>query len=218
MYYQVNDSISLYYEKIGTGAPLIMVHGNGEDHTIFKEAIELLKEEFTVFALDVRGHGKSSPVKEYHYQEMAEDIYEFIKGLGINKPVFYGFSDGGILGLILGLNYPDLFAKLIISGANTEPAGLKKGWLRIFKIMYGLTKSAQIKMLLDEPDITTQQLETIQVKTYVVAGKRDLIRESHTKMIAEHIPDSTLIILPKESHGSYIVHNRKIADIILDCK
>ena len=46
MYIGVNG-IQLYYEKTGHGRPLIMVHGNSEDHTIFKEAVEVLKEHFT---------------------------------------------------------------------------------------------------------------------------------------------------------------------------
>ena len=52
--------IKLYYEKKGEGAPLIMLHGNGESHEIFDEATEVLKRKFTVYAIDSRGHGKRS--------------------------------------------------------------------------------------------------------------------------------------------------------------
>ena len=66
MYIGVNG-IQLYYEKTGHGRPLIMVHGNSEDHTIFKEAVEVLKEHFTCYTPDSRGHGQSSPCRELHY-------------------------------------------------------------------------------------------------------------------------------------------------------
>ena len=63
MFVKVND-VDLYYEKMGTGRPLIMVHGNSEDHTIFNEAAEVLKDRFTVYLPDSRNHGQSSVVKE----------------------------------------------------------------------------------------------------------------------------------------------------------
>ena len=51
------NGIQLYYTKTGQGRPLIMVHGNGEDHTIFDEAVGVLKEHFTCYCIDSRGHG-----------------------------------------------------------------------------------------------------------------------------------------------------------------
>ena len=71
------NGIELYYEKTGQGRPLIMVHGNGEDHTIFDEAVGVLKENYTCYTVDSRGHGQSSPCKELHYKEMAQDIIEY---------------------------------------------------------------------------------------------------------------------------------------------
>ena len=60
------NGINLYYEVRGNGRPLILLHGNGEDHTIFEEAAEVLSKSFACYLIDSRGHGKSTPVKEYH--------------------------------------------------------------------------------------------------------------------------------------------------------
>ena len=54
----------------------------------------------------------------------------------------------------------------------------------------------------------------IKARTLVIAGSRDLIRESETRKIAESIPHAELMILKGEGHGSYIVHSTKIADIL----
>ena len=70
-------------------------------------------------------------------------------------------------------------------------------------------------MMLQEPDIRKEDLEKIGVKTTVIAGEKDAVKESETRFIAESIPGSKLMILPKEEHGTYIVHKTKIADIIL---
>lgn len=48
------NGIKLHYEKTGSGAPLILLHGNGESHEIFDEAIPLLAPHFTVYAVTAR--------------------------------------------------------------------------------------------------------------------------------------------------------------------
>jgi pimeloyl-ACP methyl ester carboxylesterase len=73
------NGITLYYEKTGEGQPIILLHGNGEDHQIFNVLTDQLKENFSVYAIDSRGHGKSTRVRELDYRSMAEDVVEFIK-------------------------------------------------------------------------------------------------------------------------------------------
>ena len=88
MFIHVNG-VRLFYEKQGTGKPLILLHGNEEDHRIFDEAIELLKKHYTVYAVDSRGHGQSDKVLEYHYLDMAKDIQEMIEQLDSLKTELY---------------------------------------------------------------------------------------------------------------------------------
>ena len=73
MWINVNG-IKMYYEKHGSGRPLIMVHGNSEDHTIFYDSMVLLRNHFTVYTVDSRGHGFSERVEEFHYDDMADDM------------------------------------------------------------------------------------------------------------------------------------------------
>lgn len=215
MFVQING-IHIFYEKCGQGKPLILLHGNGESHKIFDKAIEILKEHFTIYALDTRGHGQSEKVSEVHYSEMVEDVHAFIKSLELNKPVLYGFSDGGIVGLYLAAKYPDLLSRLIISGANTTPSGIRNGWFKLFQIIYWVTRDLNFRMMLEEPNISAELLQKIEVPTTVLAGSRDMIKKEHTEYIACNIPNSSLRILNGESHGSYIVHSTKIAKLILE--
>lgn len=210
------NNIDLYYEVIGSGDPLIMIHGNSENHEIFDKAAELLSQHFTCYLIDSRGHGKSQKVTEFHYEEMAEDVYQFIQALSLKNVTYYGFSDGGIIGILLASKYPDLFKKMIISGANTRPDAIKKRLCVIFKIIYWFNKSPLFKLMLTEPHITKEQLQSIQVPTLVLAGSKDLVLEEDTRYIAEMIPDSTLKIIEGEDHGSYIVHKTKVAELILE--
>lgn len=63
MYIHINRQI-LYYDKTGNGSPLLLLHGNGEDHTIFDLLIPMLEQHYTVYAIDTRGHGASNPTDE----------------------------------------------------------------------------------------------------------------------------------------------------------
>lgn len=210
------NNVNLYYEVAGSGAPLVMVHGNGETHAIFDKALPLLAEHFTCYLLDSRGHGQSQPVTEYHYADMAEDVFQFIQALHLEHVTYYGFSDGGIIGLLLAGKHPKLLEKMIISGANTRPDAVVKRIVRLFKVINFLHKNPLFELMLTEPHITKEQLQAIETPTLVLAGSKDLVLEEDTRFIAESIPHATLRILPGESHTSYIVHKEKIAELILD--
>ena len=214
MFQHVNG-IELYYEVKGNGRPLLMVHGNGEDHTIFDEASEILKDRFTVYLIDSRDHGQSTKVSDLHYSDMADDLLVFLNDLDLKDVTFYGFSDGGILGLLLAQK-TDRISRLIVSGANMTPNGVK-GWLKtVIKIMYFFNKDGKLRMMLKEPNITAEELSSIKVPTTVIAGEKDLVIRKETEAIAAAIPGSKLRIIKGEGHGSYIVHKTAVADLILE--
>lgn len=208
------NGIDLYYEKTGEGKPLILLHGNGEDHKIFDKLTDGLKKQYTIYAIDSRGHGNSTKVKALDYDSMAEDIAGFIVALQLEKPILYGFSDGGILGLMIAFRHPELLSKLIVSGANIQPDGVKKRHIFLFKIIYFLTRSRNFKLMLTQPDIKPEELGNITAETLVLAGSNDMIDEKHTRLIAKAIPQSTLEILSGETHSSYVVHSDKLVKII----
>ena len=214
MFQHVNG-IDLYYEVTGSGSSLVMVHGNGEDHTIFNEAAEVLKDRFTVYLIDSRDHGQSTKVSDLHYSDMADDLLVFLNDLDLRDVTFYGFSDGGILGLLLAQK-TDRISRLIVSGANMTPNGVKGSLRLLIKIMYFLKKDGKLRMMLEEPNITAEELSEIKVPTTVIAGEKDLVLKKETEAIAAAIPGSRLRIIKGEGHGSYIVHKTDIADIILE--
>ena len=207
------NGIELYYEKTGRGRPLVLVHGNGEDHTIFDEAVAVLSADFTCYAVDSRCHGQSEDTPELHYRDMAADMLAFLEALDLRDVVFYGFSDGGIVGLMAAAQTQRITA-LITSGANLNPSGVKP-WVQVlFRGIYALNRDKKYSLMLHEPHISDDTLRAIRARTLVLAGSRDLICEEETRHIADTIPGAELRILPGEGHGSYIVHQTKIAERI----
>ncbi len=209
------NGIRLYYEVCGQGRPLILLHGNGEDHSIFTEAAALLQTDFTCYCVDSRGHGQSSPVEVFHYEDMAEDMVQLLEALDLRDAVFYGFSDGGIVGLLAAARC-DRITTLITSGANLTPKGVKLPFRLLIRVLYAFRKDPKLALMLREPDIDEGLLGKISARTLVLAGSKDLIPERETRRIAAGIPGAELRILPGEGHGSYIIHQTKIGEIIRD--
>ena len=214
MYITVNG-VRLYYEKTGSGRPLVMAHCNSMDHRIFRKSVRILSDRFTVYCPDSRDHGKSSKVKTLHYEDMAKDMVQFITALGLEKPVFYGFSDGGIIGLILACTHPDLLSALIVSGASLNPGSTKDLPMKFFKLWSHVDRSDKMRIMMREPDITDEMLQAIRVPTFVTAGEKDVIKPEHTRHIAETVPGAKLKIFPKTGHSGYIMNSAKIAEYIL---
>ena len=206
--------IRLYYEVIGSGRPMLMLHGNGEDHTIFQEAADVLSRQFACYLIDTRDHGKSTEVKDLHYVDMAEDMIAFLEELDLKDAVLYGFSDGGIVGLLTCMK-TDRVTDLIVSGANLTPDAVI-GPIKVLIDVFGrFAKDEKMKLMLKEPNIDPVHLQKIKSRTLVLAGAHDVVKQSETERIAANIPGAELRILPAEGHGTYIVHTRKIADILL---
>lgn len=213
MYIEVNG-IRLFYEVYGEGKPIVLLHGNQESHDIFDKLIAKLESEYKIYAIDSRCHGKSENSDEISYKLMCDDVIEFIKKLNIKSPILYGFSDGGIIGLLVAIKEPEVLSNLIISGAQLNPNGGTLFTIMLDKLVYFFTRNKLVKMMVKEPDISLNDLHKISIPVHVIAGEKDLIKYEHSKLIADNIKNSTLEIVPKESHGSYIVHKDKIYEII----
>lgn len=213
MFVNVNE-IKIHYEVFGEGKPIILLHGNGECYKIFDMLIDKLKDNYKVYALDSRCHGESDNPKEITYDLMCDDTIEFIKKLNIEKPIFYGFSDGGIVGLLIAMKEPELLSNLIISGAQLNPNACITSDLIITKLLYFITRKKLIRLMVKEPNINPEELTKIKIPVHVIAGENDVIKRSHTELIAKSIPNSTLEIVQGEDHGSYIIHSGKLYDII----
>ena len=76
-------------------------------------------------------------------------------------------------------------------------------------------KNPLIKLMLEEPHISNKQLHQVKAKTLLLAGSDDLIKLDHIERISHHIENSKFVILDGEDHSSYIIHNDKIADLII---
>jgi pimeloyl-ACP methyl ester carboxylesterase len=210
------NHVNLYYHKIGSGKPLILLHGNQEDHHIFDELALELKEYFTLYIIDSRNHGSSELTDEFNYDIMADDIIKLIQMLNIEKPALLGYSDGGITGLKIAMKEPSLLSHLIVCGANLDPKGFSKQTRNDLIKSYHEEKSPYVKMMIEEPQIKPKELEVISSKTLIIAGEYDVIKHKHTLLIHKHIITSSYVIMKGHDHYNYLVHQDILKKIVID--
>lgn len=102
------NGIQIAYERRGNGAPLVLLHGYPLDHTIWKEVVPLLEDDFDLILPDLRGFGQSDLVQEqYSIADMAVDVAALLDELGIEKTYIAGHSMGGYISLAFVRNYPE---------------------------------------------------------------------------------------------------------------
>ncbi len=211
------NGVRLHYAVAGQGKPVVLVHGNGEDHDLFDVEIGQLSEAgYKVYAPDSRGHGANEPLKEYHYDDMAEDIYQFIKALDLDKPALYGHSDGGIIALLLELHHPGTLALMAISGTNLHPEGLIPSFLEEYTELNKKEPDPLISLMLTEPHIDPSSLKQITIPVLLTVGDHDLILPEETDRIAANLPDSELVVVEGADHGSYIVDSPVMGRLLIN--
>ena len=210
--------IKHFYVEKGQGDSIILMHGNGEDCSIFNGQIDVFAQHYHVYALDTRGHGKTPRGdKPFTIRQFADDLMGFMDEHQIEKAHVLGFSDGGNIAMIFAMKYPERVDHLILNGANLTPAGVKRSiqipieiGYRIAKLFGGKSDSAKSHMemlglMVNDPYVKPEELATIQAKTLVIAGTKDMILESETKRIAENIPDSQLVFV----EGDHFIAKKK---------
>lgn len=210
--------ISLYDEEQGTGIPMILLHGNGEDGTYFAHQLEYFSKTYRVIAVDTRGHGQSPRGSApFTMDQFAEDLREFLDQRSIDRAIVLGFSDGANIAMKFVLRYPERVRALILNGGNLNAKGVKRSVQLPIEIGYRIAKlfakrSAEAKrhaeilgLMVHEPNIPLSELGRIRVPTLVIAGTKDMIRDSHTREIAAGIVDAQLAIVP----GDHFIANRE---------
>ena len=214
---EVVTDIQLHYIEQGLGQPLVLLHGNGEDSSYFVHQIDCFSRDYRVIAIDTRGHGKSPRgEKPFTIKQFAEDLHDFMDAKGIKKAVLLGFSDGGNIAITFSLKYPERVEKLILDGANLYPSGVKPRYQWPIEIGYRIAKlfankdekakknAEMLGLMVNEPHIKPAELTRLTMPVLVVAGTKDMIKESHTRLIHNSLPNAQLAIL----EGDHFVANK----------
>ncbi|AYF97885.1 alpha/beta fold hydrolase [Protaetiibacter intestinalis] len=213
---------TIYHEVHGTGEPLLLLHGGYCSLENMRPLGGLLAERYEVHAPERAGHGRT-PDREgpYGYGRMLEETVAYLDAVGLDSVHVVGFSDGGILALLLALEHPGRVRRIVPISANIHtdafvpedyphetvpqaaherldreyaelsPDGAEHGAVVLEKLL---------AMWTAEPDIPVASLAGIRVPTLVMAGEHDAIRRDHSELIASSIPGARLVVVPGTTH------------------
>jgi len=123
------NGMKMYYEVSGEGDPLIVLTGAYMDIMSMGKIIPMLAETHQVYALEFQGHGHTEDIdRPITYENLADDVAEFMDAVGLEKADVFGYSMGAQTGLWLAISQPQKVNKLIFASGAYD----LKGWQPVY--------------------------------------------------------------------------------------
>jgi pimeloyl-ACP methyl ester carboxylesterase len=202
----------IYYAVRGSGPTLVLLHGGGDsgEHS-FERQLDLFSMNHRIIAPDQVGQGRTPDVPgPLSYTLMMQDTATLLATLKLTRVDIVGFSDGGILGLMLAVRHPELVRRLVISGVNIAPEGLTAAQLEGLRgAQTASPKTVDEKLAKlwltspTESELSLDLLSKIEQPVLVISGDRDAITLEHTLQIYQTLPNSELCVLPGTDHLTF---------------
>jgi pimeloyl-ACP methyl ester carboxylesterase len=220
------NGIDVYYEVYGEGEPLLLLHGYTLSSKSWLPFVSDYADDFEVYLIDLKGHGRSGPFKErLSIESAARDVGALIRRLGLKRVRAIGFSYGGDVLFQLALLHPGVVESMISIGAcgswnaKDYPEFLQflsydnrdnLAWMKEHQ-----ESEAQIKAILDEipnysVSVSDEELKSIKARTLLVLGDQDdQIPLEAVSRVRKHLPESYLWVLPNTGHGAHEKENKQ---------
>lgn len=231
------DGVSTWTEARGSGErTIVLLHGGlgNSDDLLDSIGSADLQASFRLFAFDRRGHGYTADTDDpFHYDDMAEHAIGVLEHLGAASKVhLVGWSDGGIVAMLVALRRPDLVDRLVLIGTNFHvdgiheldfgdeaPAGLVEGYARRSPDgadHFPVVLEKFLAMATTEPTLTPADLARLAHPTLVLVGDDDLVRLDHTVALYDALPAGRLCVVPGASHMVVLERPQLVASTIAE--
>lgn len=125
------NNIQIAYQEAGTGLPVVLLHGWGQNKEMMGQILNHLQQWFHVYAIDFPGFGRSDlPLTAYSVEDYTAVFKQFLDQLHIENPILIGHSFGCRIALLYASQYP--VRKMVLTGAaGIKPKQTIKGKLRV---------------------------------------------------------------------------------------
>lgn len=155
----------LFYNKIGEGEPLLILHGifgSGDNWaTLARQLAE--ENNLAVYLVDQRNHGRSPHFSDFSYDLMVADLLELIVSLGLEQISILGHSMGGKVAMKFALKYPKYLKKLIVVDMALRSYSMKSHEQLIAALLniqldnFKSRKEVEKALMPNIPDFSTRQ-------------------------------------------------------------
>ena len=228
------NGVDLYFRSIGSGPPLLLVHGMTTTGRLWDPFVDDLSAEYRVIIPDMRGHGRSTnPSGQFRHQDVAQDLIELIRHLNYSEVHAIGWSSGAIAILDLAILNPGLLkAAVLVDGAHRFPDQTREVlsslyaddfiemepwyWNRVISWHPGGRNQLdelfrQLRTFGANPaegQHTQAQLATISAPTLIVHGDRDGLYPVRLALeMHDALPSSELWVMPGVSHAAIFAYH-----------
>ena len=221
------NSLHMYYEVHGKGAPLVLIHGGGSTiQTSFGRVLHSLAKERQVIAVELQGHGHTPDINRPEtFEQDADDVAALLKHLKIENADFFGFSNGGNTAMQIAIRYPNLVPKIILGSAlfkrngmypqfwdslnhstlKDMPQLLKDAYKEVAPDPNNLSKMYEKdkKRMVEFEDWKEEDIHSIDAPVLIIIGDNDVVTPEHAVEMFRLLSHARLSILPG-IHGAYI--------------
>ena len=217
------DGARIWYGQVGTGSPVILLHGGLSSSRAWGQQVSpLVAAGHRVILIDSRGHGASTlgdgPLS---YERMADDVLAVMDLLKLEQPAIVGWSDGGIIALVLAMRHGDRLSRVYAFGANMDLQGVRgdAGDAPILKLVaprlmadyaalsptpdgFAQLHKAVRAMQQAQPNYSASQLASIRGPAVMIAdgAEDEFITAEHQAYLARTIPGARLRLFPGSGH------------------
>jgi pimeloyl-ACP methyl ester carboxylesterase len=221
------------YEWDNNGEAVLLLHGGLSQTSHWEEQVlPAIEDDFHPFAYDRTAHGFSGDREgSLHFNYQVREAIAYLESVVQEPAHLIGYSDGGIIALLVALERPELVRSIVTLGANFHHSGTLP--LPDFDGVVSAddqdeynrtspdapeTLAAKIYKMIDiwrsEPNLAPADLLNIQCPVLVMAGDDDVIAHNHTIELFENIPLGQLAIIPGTSH-QFIKEKPAMAQLLI---
>jgi pimeloyl-ACP methyl ester carboxylesterase len=207
------------YEWDNDGEAVVLLHGGLSKTSSWDYIlVPALEDDFHVYAYDRAGHGFTGDKQgSLHFDFQCKEAIAYLEDVVKEPAHLIGYSDGGIIALLVAIARPDLVKSIVAIGANYHYDAPLSEFTEADvseeeQAEYNLISPDAPHTLLEkkirmneiwktEPDIALSEIAKIQCPVLVLAGDDDVIKHDHTISLYEALPLGQLAIVPGTSHG-----------------
>ena len=232
---EINGHPTWVDQRGETGDTVLVLHGGMSNSDTVLEALGAqLAARHRLVAFDRRGHGYTADTDApFHYDDMATETIGVLEEVVHGPAHLVGWSDGGIVGLLVALRRPDLVTRLAVIGVNFHfdgilpmemdpdspvPAMMLQSYAERSpdgEAHFGDVFEKFLLMATTEPTLTVDDLAKVSVPTLVMVGDDDLITLAHTCALYEALPAGQLCVVPRASHALPLEYPDETARVLL---
>lgn len=214
------NQINISYEKLGDGYPIIFLHGWGANKNTFIKTANHLKNNYTIYLIDLPGFGESEIGLPLSLYDVVDVIHEFVSKLKIENPILICHSYGTRIGIIYSSLYSVKKLVLVSATGIKEKLSFKKRFnIKMFKLLKKMNLNIKMgshdymdadnvkrKMLVDAVNTDlTNEMRKINTECILLYGTDDTVTPvSLGRKIEANIKNSKLIEIDNASHFPYL--------------